>query len=541
MTATGTQISSGSPGPALSVIVPLPKHLGLAIECVESLVRHQTYPRERFEVIVMTNGSEPALEQRVEALLGPEDRMIRHETTNLPLLYNLGARQARGRLLFLTESHCIIEPDCLEELVNFLATHDYDGAGCRSLSITPANGWARMEERFHEAYLRTFSRPGDWRKTLWRGFAICRDIYLEAGGFEPAFNHFAEWALGAKLHSRGRRLGYAARATVRHPYTTGSMQLFRVIRDFVRGECAYRASYPREYCERYFGYAEEWAQREASRPALARATCRASLWSLRDSLEGGDWMLAQAQAKVLGRFLPVALLGPRLPPLQARWRLWLAVARSWLWRWSDKRLYRAYVDAYNRMVRVSRLEFIAEHLAAPPPVPTATYDLRLGEMDDEWLVGFHRVERWGDEAFRWSGPVGLIRLGLPRGAYEVEIETRGVRQATDQLCLGVFFNRHRVPPATLRWQDDLFTFRLDPSLFVEGPEQHLVLTCNPLQPWKQGVPDRRELGLPIFSIEFTSIAEVTANPEARAASIAHPPGPARGRREAPAHPAVRTR
>jgi len=57
----------------------------------------------------MTNGTEPALEKRVEALLGLEDRMIRHETTNLPLLYNLGARQARGRLLFLTESHCIFE------------------------------------------------------------------------------------------------------------------------------------------------------------------------------------------------------------------------------------------------------------------------------------------------------------------------------------------------------------------------------------------------------------------------------------------------
>lgn len=117
------------------MIVPLPEHLGLALFCVESLVRGQTYPRERFEVLVMTNGTEPALEKRVEALLGLEDRMIRHETTNLPLLYNLGARQAGGRLLFLTESHCIVEPECLEELVAFLAAYEYDGASCQSLSI----------------------------------------------------------------------------------------------------------------------------------------------------------------------------------------------------------------------------------------------------------------------------------------------------------------------------------------------------------------------------------------------------------------------
>ncbi len=487
----------------VSVIVALPDHRGLAIECVESWVREQTYPRERFEVIVVSDGSDPALDSRVKELLGPGDQMICHATTNESLLYDIGAREATGKLLFITEPHCIAEPECLEELVSFFAIHDYDGACCRSVGICP-NVIARMEQRFFEAGFRTFSRQGDWRKVLLRGFAIYRDIYLEEEGFETAFNRFAEWALAAKLHSRGRRLGYAAGATVRHCYTISFRELAPFIRDFARGECAYRANFPVEYCERYFGHAPEWAQRESFRPSLARSACRAILRSPWGGMLGrGRCSMLQAQAKALLQYLPLALLGPRWGLLTTAWSLRMATARFWLWRLNDRKLYRAYCDAYERMVRYSRVEFIAEHLASSAPVPPASNHCRLGEMREECLVGFHAVERWGNDPFRWSGPVSILRLGLPRGTYDVQIETRSLRQGPVPLRLGVFFNRHKVPSSSIRWNGGLLSFRIHPPMFAPSPEQRLILTCNPLRPWKFGVPDRRELGLPIFSIKFT--------------------------------------
>jgi len=268
------------------------------MEFVRSWVRGQTYTRGCFEVIVVTDGSDPALDKRVKELLGLEDRMIHHATTNLFLLYNVGALAARGRLLFFTESHCIAQPECLEEIVRFLAMGDYDGVCCRSLSTFPADGWGRMEERFFDPYLHTFSEPGDWRKVQSRGFAIYRDIYMEEGSFEDSFGRFAEWALAARLHSRGRRLGYAPGAAIRHRSTTTCRELISDIRNFTRGECAYRARYPADYCERYFGYSEEWAQRESFRPSLARSACRASWRSLRsETLGGGGWSMLGAQVK----------------------------------------------------------------------------------------------------------------------------------------------------------------------------------------------------------------------------------------------------
>ena len=508
---TAAETDSPPLRPDVSVIVSLPEHHGLALECVDSWVRGQTYPRSRFEVLVASDGSDPALEGRVKALLGPQDRLIAHPTTtlyNLYLLYNIGAREAKGALLFITESHSLPEPECLEELVTFFSTHDYDGACSGSVAIC-ANITARMHQRLLDAEFRIWSEQGNWCKVMNnQGFAIYRDTYLEVGGFEHTYGHFAKYALGAKLHSQGYRLGYAAGAAVRHFYSSSIRGEFYHIRDFTRGECAYRKDAPVEYCDRYFGYAEDWVQRESFRPTLARSMCLAVYEALATAIPRyTEWSMVRAQANALLRLLPTALLGPRWPLIKYRWLLWSTLARCWLWRFHEDRLYRASFDAWDRVIRYSRMEFIAEHLAALPPAPPQVTELRLAEIGEEWLVGFHSIERWGDATFRWSGPVGLIRLGLPRGTYDVQIETRGVRAEPVPLHLRAFFNRRQLPSAALRWQDDRLTFRLDAAMFAEGPEQHLILICNPLRPWTVGVPDRRKLGLPIFSIAFGPIGE----------------------------------
>lgn len=58
------------------------------------------------------------------------------------------------------------------------------------------------------------------------------------------------------------------------------------------------------------------------------------------------------------------------------------------------------------------------------------------------------------------------------------------------------------------------------DMFEQSPEQRLIVTCNPVRPWKFSVPDRRKLGLPMFSIEFTPIEEAISAPDALPASAA---------------------
>ena len=119
-----------------------------------------------------------------------------------------------------------------------------------------------------------------------RAFAIERSTYLEAGGYETKYGRFAEFALAAKLHSTGNRIGYAGAAAVEHLYTTSFPELIPPVEDFILGEVRFRTEKPAPYCERYFGVPEEWAgraehSRDGARAALrvaTRALLRRSSW-----------------------------------------------------------------------------------------------------------------------------------------------------------------------------------------------------------------------------------------------------------------------
>src|SRR4029453_503589 len=128
------------------------------------------------------------LERRVKALLGPQDSLIYHSSNNEFLLYDLGARRARSRLLFFTEAHCVADPNCLAEMSQYFATHPKDEARCRSVGVNAnENFLTQMEERMFEEAFGVALTEGHWLKVLVHGFAIYRDLYLEEGGFEYEF------------------------------------------------------------------------------------------------------------------------------------------------------------------------------------------------------------------------------------------------------------------------------------------------------------------------------------------------------------------
>lgn len=241
--------------PELSVVLTLFDHDGHAVEGVESWAREQDLPRDRYEVIVVGSGHEPEVEQAVRPLLRAEDQLLRLSSIVELELHDHGARAARGRWLLFTEGHTVAEPDCLSSLLEYLTepTSSYAGAAIRSLPDGSSNPISKCERRWYADGFDEWSREGDWRKVTVRGFAIRRDAYLEAGGFEHRFGCFAETALAATLAHRGDRLGYAPAAAVKHYDATELGPLLSYVREYREGELAYRASHPADYCERYFG------------------------------------------------------------------------------------------------------------------------------------------------------------------------------------------------------------------------------------------------------------------------------------------------
>jgi predicted dehydrogenase len=497
------QARAGAPGPGaagepeFSVVLPLPDHRGHALDCLRSWTVSQDYPGERYEIVVVGNGTEPEVEAGVRALLRPGDRLLRLETPNELAMYHHGAQAARGHWLLFTEPHCTAEPQCLAELARYLASTPCEGACLRSLPGHDAR-MARLERRLFEEGFATWSRPGDWRKVIMRGFVLRRDVYEEVGGFEHRFDRFAEWALAATLHSRGIVLGYAAGAAVRHFDTTSFAEVFPSVVSFTHGECAYRAEQPGERCDRYFGAPPEWLDRRRHRRDVAREAARSAGRSL-----GRDWWragrpglrFAAAMARALLGQLPAAAFGPRPRVLRARLALRLARLRLAVVRRRSEAEYRAYRTYWDAMVTFARVDHLARHDRGGRAAGAPGLDIDVATLADDRLAGFHGRETFRGRGFRWTDAVATLWLDAPPGRYEVALDTGGLL-APDRL-VGVFWNGHAVPAAALGRRDGRVVFRVPVEWGAPG-DQVLTLTCAPLAP--SSPSERRRLGVPLFAV-----------------------------------------
>jgi predicted dehydrogenase len=509
----GQPLPAGRPGSAapdvapraesgleFSLLITLPDHYGHAVECVRSWTRDQTYPRDRYEVIIIGNGSEPEVESAVRALLGPHDRFLLIPTDNDLEMCHRGTEVARGRWLLFTEPHCTGEPECLAELADYLGRTTCAGACLRSVTGNRQT-MARLEDRMFQEGFADFSRPGDWRKVILRGFVLRSDVYREVGGFEYQFERFSEWALAATLHARGFAVGYAPGAGVKHFNTTSFAQLFPGVASFTRGECAYRAARPAEYCERYFGSPPEWLDRSKLRRDVGREVVSA-VWrsSWRDGWGHGAlgvrFILAMAREMVAA--LPSALFGARAHVLGARLGLLVARLRlGWL-SVGEEATYRAYRRLWDAMVRFTRLEYLAGHEGRTPTDEIQAVQFNVAELPDDRLTGFHARETWQGRSFRWMGAAGMMRLDVPSGSYGVCLDTGGVVGPVSKRPVGIFWNGHKVSRAGLRCDDGHLSFSVPAEWVVSGRQQTLTLTCAPVS--LRNSQESRRLGLPIFGV-----------------------------------------
>lgn len=494
----------------LSVIIPLTDHRGQAIKCIRSFAQKQTYDRDRYEVIVITEGNEPQLDAQVKELLGEQDWLFYHEPCHEFQLYDFGSRQAKGKLLFFTEPHCIAASNCIEEIINYFKNTNYEGASCKSSSLC-FNLIAKMEDKlFHENF-DIESEEKYWNKVYLRGFILYKSVLLEKGGFEYEYGNFAERILGAKLYSQGYKLGYVEKAIVCHCNDFILEDIFQPQNDFVQGECAYRAKTPAEYCDRYFGHVPEWSNREAYRKVNAQSLCKTLLKSLPSSFyKRYTLSVLTIKVKALLYYSAIAFWGINWLLFKSFLSLRLAHLRAKIWNFNPEKLYPAYCDYWTAIIPYSRFQYMAENLSNFTLNFPESHSYNMAEIEEERLIGFHGIENWENKLFRWSEAVATLQVSLPPGNYKVELETLSVCPEISFLCLEIYFDSHRIKQIVQDSNSKFINFQVDETIFNPQREaHHLTVVCNPMRPWKQGVSDRRELGLPLKAINFRPIDNET--------------------------------
>lgn len=484
--------------PLFTVILPLPDGREHAREAFAAWL-NQDISAHQFQIVAVSDGLDTALEKDIRAGLRPGDRMEVEPGIGRARLYQLGASVACGQYLVLTESHCLARPDFLREMLNYLELRGFDGAMCHT-DILAETATARAEAWIDAEAMAEFRRDGDWRKAYLHGLAIRRDAYVHAGGIDSRYDHFAEVLLLAALRDRGYRLGYAARAAVLHVYQSDLRENQTRHAAMIADELAYRTDHPGPDRIGLSHLDPRWTM--TGDCDLARAvvkTLAADLFRAAFRLDR-DTFLAWWQAR-------------RMVPPTSWWsgmtgsfRRAFSRLRFHLNRWSFRRLIASYHRLCFEAGREAVLRFRQERTPTAPPMFEAR-SFSLDEIDEANLIGFHAVERHRGEPFRWTGRVAALRLPLPSSSAVVTLRTYDLRQPLSLIRLKLYLNGQRIPAAQVRIDGGRLRFPVSLGQVEPGRSSILVLTCKPLQPWKAGVDDRRELGVPLFRIETVVAAE----------------------------------
>jgi glycosyltransferase involved in cell wall biosynthesis len=110
--------------PFVSVIIPVFNDVEALKKCLNALDR-QTYPKDRYEVIVVDNGSEPPVDPSITNICA-NLQLICHPLGGSYAARNAGIKHANADVFGFIDSDCLPCSEWLEEGVKALAGQGWD-------------------------------------------------------------------------------------------------------------------------------------------------------------------------------------------------------------------------------------------------------------------------------------------------------------------------------------------------------------------------------------------------------------------------------
>ncbi|MCS6859684.1 MAG: glycosyltransferase [Abditibacteriales bacterium] len=207
--------------PLFSIIIPTyarPKPLSA---CLESLA-HLDYPRDRFEVIVVDDGSEVPLQPVVSAFQSRFNlTLLKQANAGPATARNTGAAQAQGEFLAFTDDDCTPAADWLQALAARVAASPDCMIGGRTLNALPDNPYSTASQWLID-YLYTYYNADPHQACFFtsNNLAIPAAHFRALGGFDTTYPHAAaeDREFCDRWRYYGYRLVYAPEVVVYHAH-----------------------------------------------------------------------------------------------------------------------------------------------------------------------------------------------------------------------------------------------------------------------------------------------------------------------------------
>ncbi len=199
--------------PFVSVIVPAYNAAATLPACLAALAA-QDYPRDRYEVIVVDDGSQ---DDTAALAAAAGVRVIRQANAGPAAARNAGAAAAQGELLLFTDADCAPVPGWITALVGAFADPQVAGAKgaylTRQQDLVPRFTQLEYEDRYDRM---AGAETIDFVDTY--SAAYRRDVFQANRGFDTIFPTASveDQELSFRLAEKGYRLVFVPQAQVYH-------------------------------------------------------------------------------------------------------------------------------------------------------------------------------------------------------------------------------------------------------------------------------------------------------------------------------------
>jgi len=229
-------------GPLISVVIPTKDRRGPLSECLAALAR-QSLPPGSFEVVVVDDGSQPALEldgSRWRRFF--ETRLIRQANAGPSAARHRGVAEARGSLIAFTDDDCVPSAQWLAEMHRVLEANPDALLGGTTVNGLSEDVCAEVSQFILDlAYDYFNTGPEGAVFFASNNLACSRQVYLESGGFDPDYRAPAaeDRDFCDRWRMQGRSMLHVPAAIITHHHHQSFREFTRMYFRYGRGAWEY--------------------------------------------------------------------------------------------------------------------------------------------------------------------------------------------------------------------------------------------------------------------------------------------------------------